>query len=258
MTRDTILTLYLCFWLAIAGAAFGSFLDCAVWRWVHGEPIGKGRSRCGSCGHTLAAWDLVPVFSYLFMRGRCRYCNEKIPAECFWAEIAGAAGFVCMGLRFGISAALGQWLVFAVLLLAVSLTDAEARLIPDPLVLTIAVNRVVWALLLQEALWDSVKAAIISWGVGPFALLVLTLLMERMLGKEVMGGGDIKLLMAFALYLKWPQMILTLFLGCLCGILGAAAAKKRGAFAFGPYLAAACVITVCFGDPLIQWYIKFF
>lgn len=258
MTHDTIVTLYLCGWLAVAGAAFGSFLDCAVWRWANGEPIWKGRSHCGACGRTLSAWDLIPVFSYLIMRGRCRYCNEKIPADCLWAEIIGAAGLMCIGLRFGVSAALGQWLVFGVLLLAVSLADAATRLIPDPLVLTIAVNRIVWAFLLREALWNDVKTAFVSFIVGPFALFMLTLLMERMLGREVMGGGDIKLLMAFALYLAWQQMILTLLLGCLFGIFGAVVSRKRGAFAFGPYLAAGCMITVCFGDPLLKWYASFF
>lgn len=258
MNPDTIVTLYLCVWLSVAGAAFGSFLDCAVWRFARKEPMFRGRSRCAACGHTLTVRDLVPVLSYVWMRGRCRHCGEKIPVECLWAEVAGAAGFVCLGLHFGVSAALCQWLVFGVLLLAISLVDAEMRMIPNLLVLTMAVNRVAWVFLLQEALWDSAKTALVSLCAGPIPLLILTLLMEKLLGREVMGGGDIKLLMAFALYLTWQQMILTLLLGCILGILGAAMTRKKGAFAFGPYLAAACMITVCFGEPLLQWYAQFF
>lgn len=250
-----LLTLYLCVWLALGGAAFGSFLDCAVWRWARGEPMFRGRSRCASCGRALTVPDLVPVFSYLLMRGRCRRCKEKIPAECLWAEIAGAVVFTCFGLRFGLSLELLQWLIFGTLLLAISLADAAKRIIPDALLLGLAASRAVCAILLTEPLLHAGKTALLSLCAVPLPLLALTLFMEWLLGREMMGGGDIKLLAAMALYLEWPQMILTLLGGCLLGLFGAAAMKKRGAFAFGPYLAAAGAAAVCFGDPLVTWYL---
>lgn len=257
MDPDMILLLYLCFWLALAGAAAGSFIDCAAWRWAHGEEMFKGRSKCASCGSTLSARDLVPVLSYLFMRGRCRYCKEKIPAECLIAEIGGAAAFVCFGIRFGASIELAQWIILGALLLAMSLADGAKRIIPGRILLTMTVNRVAWVFILQEPLLEAGKTALISLCAVPVPLLVLTLVMERMLGRELMGGGDIKLLAALALYLKWPQMALTLLAGCILGIAGAAACKKRGEFAFGPYLAASCIAAVCFGDPFVAWYLGF-
>lgn len=255
MSVETIILLYLCFWLALAGAVLGSFIDCAVWRWANGGTMFKGRSHCAACGHVLTARDLVPVFSYLFARGRCRHCGEKIPAECLWAEIAGALVFVCLGARFGVSAELCQWLVLGALLLSVSLTDAARRLIPDKLLAAMAVNRAVWVLLLGQPVWDSVKTALVSLCAGPLPLLALALVMDKVLGRDTMGGGDIKLLMALALYLTWPQMLLTLLAGCLLGIVGAAVGKQRGAIPFGPYLAAAGVAAVCFGGPLLDWYL---
>lgn len=255
MNPDTILTIYLCVWLALAGAVLGSFLDCVAWRWARGEPMFGGRSRCGSCGHTLGARDLIPVLSYASARGRCRHCGERIPAECLWAELAGAAAFVGIGLRFGLSLELGQWLLLAALLLAVSLADVAKRIIPDRLLLAMAAGRAVWVLLLREPLPGAGKAALISLCTGPVPLLALTLLLEHLRGREMMGGGDIKLLGALALYLQWPQMALTLLLGCLTGILGAVVCRKQGAFAFGPYLAAAALAAVCFGGPLIEWYL---
>lgn len=252
---DTILTIYLCVWLALAGATMGSFLDCAAWRWAREERMFRGRSRCAACGHTLAARDLVPILSYVAARGKCRHCGEQIPMECLWAELAGSAVFVCFGLRFGTSLELCQWLVLGALLLAVSLADAAKRLIPGSLLLAMAANRVVWALVLQEPLPEAGKAALISLCAVPLPLLALTLLMEHVRGREMMGGGDIKLLGAMALYLEWPQMILLLLLGCLSGILGAAVSGKKGAFAFGPYLAAAGVAVACFGSPLVEWYL---
>lgn len=257
MNPELILTIYLCFWLAVLGAVLGSFLDCAVSRWARGEAWHKGRSRCDSCGHTLSARDLVPVFSFLLGRGKCRHCGAKIPADCLWAEIAGAAGFVCLGVRFGLSPELGQWLVLAGLLLALSLTDGAKRIIPDSLLLAAAANRAVWFFILGQELRPTVKGVLLSL-IIPAALLLVVLAAEKLLGREAMGGGDIKLLLVLALYLSWPELVLTLLAGCLLGILGAAVGRKGGAIPFGPFLAAAAVLSVCFGAPLVDWYLSFF
>lgn len=257
MRPETMLTIYLCLWLAVFGAVLGSFLDCAVSRWARGEGWLTGRSRCDSCGRTLAVRDLVPVFSFLLSRGRCRCCGAKIPADCLWAELAGAAGFVCAGIRFGLSPELGQWLVLAGLLLALSLTDAAKRLIPDKLLIAAAANRAVWFFLLGQELWPTVKGMLFSL-IIPAALLAVVLIAEKILGREAMGGGDIKLLLVLALYLSWAELVLALLAGCLLGILGAAAGRKNGAIPFGPFLAAAAVLSVCFGGPLVDWYLGFF
>ena len=143
--ENMVITAYMCLWLAVLGAVLGSFLDCAVSRWAAGEPWHRGRSRCISCGHPLVARDLVPVASYLLRRGRCRFCGRKIPAECLLAELAGAGAFLCLGLRFGLRPALGQWLVWAGLLLALSLWDAAEQIIPDSLLLALYMG---WAELL--------------------------------------------------------------------------------------------------------------
>lgn len=255
MSADLILTLYLCVWLALCGAVFGSFLDCAASRFAREEEMFSGRSRCDSCGHTLTLQDLVPILSYFLMGGKCRHCKEKIPAECLWAEVAGVAVFVCFGVRFGLSLDLLQWLILGALLLAVSLVDAAKRIIPDRLLAAMIINRLSCVIVLLESPLESGKTALFSLCAGPIPLLALTLAMEWMLGRELMGGGDIKLLAALALYLSWPQMVLTLLGACLLGLAGAAIAKKRGPFAFGPYLAAAAVLAVCFGDPLTTWYL---
>ena len=258
LTPEQVITLYLCIWLALAGLALGSFVDCAVSRWAAGKKMFKGRSHCMACGHQLGAVDLIPVVSFLANRGRCRHCGEKIPADCLAAELAGAVGFVCVGVRFGFTLALGQWLIWAAALLALSLTDAAKRIIPDRLLLVLAVNRVIWFLVLREdlgAALDILKACAV-----PAALLALVLLAEKLLGREVMGGGDIKLLFALALYLSWAQLLLTLLAGCIAGLVFAALARQRRgtAMPFGPFLAAGALVVVCFGDPLIQWYLSLF
>lgn len=254
-----IWTVYLCFWLILLGAVLGSFLDCAVSRWAAGKPPFSGRSRCDACGRTLAPRELVPVVSFLLQRGRCRHCGEKIPADCLWAELAGALSFLCLGLTFGPRWELGQWAVFAALLLAVSLADCAKRIIPDRLLLVLALNRPVWVLLLRE---DPVTAGLsaLSGCAVAGALLLLVLLAEHLRRREVMGGGDIKLLLALGLYLDWTGMLLTLLAACLLGLLWAAASGKgRGtAVPFGPFLALGAVGTVCFGGPVIRWYLGLF
>lgn len=260
LDENMVITAYLCLWLAAFGAVLGSFLDCAVSRWAAGEPHPfGGRSRCAACGHTLGARDLVPVFSWLFLRGRCRFCGGRIPAECLLAELAGAGAFLCLGVRFGLSPALGQWLVWAGLLLALSLTDAAKRIIPDGLLLALAANRLVWLFLLGEPLGEAALGMLAACAV-PGGLLALVLAAERLLGREVMGGGDIKLLFALALYLSWAELLLALLAGCLLGLAWAALAGRRqgAAVPFGPFLAAGAVMTVCFGGPVIGWYLGLF
>lgn len=257
--EEQLLTAYLCFWLAVFGAVLGSFLDCAASRWAAGDPHPfAGRSRCSSCGHTLGARDLVPVFSYLARQGRCRCCGEKIPAECLIAELAGAAAFVCAGLRFGLSPELGQWLVFAAVLLALSLTDAAKRIIPDKLLLLLAVNRAVWFFVLGRGVRE-VLTAVKALAV-PAVLLALVLVMEKVLGREAMGGGDMKLLFVLALYLTWAELFLTLLAGCVLGLLWAAltGGKRETAMPFGPFLAVGAVLTVCCGGPVLEWYFGLF
>lgn len=227
-----------------------------------------GRSRCLACGHTLGARDLVPVFSFLFCRGRCRHCGEKIPAECLAAELLGAAGFVCVAARFGPTLSLdswadwcflAQWLIWWAVLLALTLTDMAKRIIPNRLLLALIVNRVVWFFVLGEApgtvLPDVLKALLV-----PVTLLILVLLSEKLMRRELMGGGDIKLLLVLALYMSWIQLLLALLAGCLAGLIFAAAARKRPGMAmpFGPFLAAGALAVVCFADPLIGWYFGLF
>lgn len=257
LNEDTILTMYLAFWLTVLGAALGSFLDCAVSRWATGERMFAGRSRCFSCGHILSVFDLIPVFSWLFYRGKCRYCGGKIPADCLWAELAGGSIFLLLTLTIP-PPALFQWLIWAGLLLALGLTDWARQIIPNRLLLALAINRIVWFFVLKGeyfAIFETFLACIV-----PAALLALVLAGEWLTGRELMGGGDIKLLFALSLYLTWAQLLLTLLSGCLLGLVWAVlSGQRRGtAVPFGPFLAAGAVLTVCWGSPLLQWYFSLF
>ena len=113
------------------GAVFGSFLNCAAWRIAHGESFLRGHSRCPSCGHALGPRDLVPIFSWLFQRGRCRYCGEKISVRYPLTELAFALLTLLCLWRFDLTVlCLRNW-VFLACLFCLSLVDLECYTIPD-------------------------------------------------------------------------------------------------------------------------------
>lgn len=257
MEPTPLLQLYLTLWLSVLGAALGSFLNCWADRIAAGQGLPTGRSRCDSCGHILGPADLIPVVSYLVRRGRCRYCGVPIPAHCLVAEIAGAAAFAALGLRFGYRLELLQWLILCGLLLLLSLIDAAVHLLPDRLLLAAAVNRLVFLLVLRQPLPETLAdMALGAFGV-PVALLLLSLAMDRLLGKETLGGGDLKLLFVLGLYLSWLEMLLLLFLACVLALGWAAGPGRRRVrleIPLGPFLSAAWLLVTLFGTSWIQWY----
>lgn len=257
------------FWLTVIGAVVGSFVNCAASRLTAGQNPFAGRSHCTTCGQQLAARDLMPVVSYVLNRGKCRFCASKIPGDCLAAELAGAVAFVCLGQHFGLCWELLQWLVAAALLLALAMTDWHGRIIPDKILLLLLINRVIWFALLEiplpatQTLTEWLCNSLLSLLV-PSILLAIVLLAEIFTERELMGGGDIKLLFVLALYLSWAQLVLLLLIACLLGLLlallGLALGQRSMAepLPFGVDLALATLLTVCYGAPLINWYLCLF
>ena len=132
------LLIYCCAVSVLLGAVFGSFLNCAAWRLAHGESVLRGRSHCTACGHVLGAGDLVPVLSWLFLRGKCRYCGNRIPARYPLTELVFAVLTLLCLLRFDLSwLCLRNWILLCCLF-CLSLTDLECMIIPDVLLLIAA------------------------------------------------------------------------------------------------------------------------
>lgn len=253
MSPEQILKLYMVVWLALIGAVMGSFFACAVDR--GGMP--KRRSHCNHCGHVLGIRDLVPVLSYLLGRGRCRYCGEKISVRCLVVELLTAALFAALGFRFGFGLELVMQLILASILLLLSLIDWDTYTLPDGLLVAAIVNRLVFLFVLHQPLKEMLIAMAIGALSASLPLLGLSLLMDHVLKKESMGGGDIKLLFVLGLYLNWIQMLLLLMVGCVLALAWAVKPRKDRAQAeipFGPFLSAAWCIVILFGTSWIQWY----
>jgi leader peptidase (prepilin peptidase)/N-methyltransferase len=244
--------------LIIAGCVVGSFLTVLAYRIPRGEGFVTGRSRCPSCGAQIRARDNIPVLSWLMLRGRCRDCSEPISVRYPLAEaglgILWAATYLILGDDDAAELALG--LVLCALLVTITLTDLERRVIPNPLVLVGAV--VALAVVAVSDPSDLPDRLIAAAAAGGF-LFVVALAYPR-----GMGMGDAKLVAMMGLYLGRavaPAVLIGFLVGALVGVALIArhgsAARKR-AIPFGPFLALGGVIGLWFGDDIVDWYLDEF
>ena len=253
---DRALLIYCCCVAAVLGAVFGSFLNCAAWRIAHGESFLRGRSRCPSCGHALGLPDLVPVFSWLFLRGRCRHCKAKISVRYPLTELAFALLTVLCLLRFDLTVlALRNW-IFLCCLFCLSLVDLESFVIPDSC-LIIAAAAWLLALPFLRPGWREILSSVLA-GVGcGGAMLLISLWLDKLLKKESLGGGDVKLFAVVGLYLGPVGVLFTVLLSCAAGLLFASARRRGGgqAIPFGPSISLAAAAMLLYGEGLVAWYL---
>lgn len=267
---EPALLIYAAILAAVLGAVFGSFINCTAWRIAHGENFLKGRSHCAVCGHVLGIGDLVPVFSYLFLRGKCRYCGKRISPRYMLTELMLAAAFAGLVLRFGLSGETLRYMGLAVILLGLSLVDLETYIIPNGFVIA---GIIWWAVTIPLTL-PGVHAEGISAFVGPnlgvtvqssllgavviaAAMLLLSLLFDKLSGKESLGGGDIKLLFMVGLYLGLMIGFFNLVLSCIVGLLFVALMKKQK-IPFGPAISLSAYISLLIGPFVVKWYMSLF
>ena len=243
--------IYATFLSAVLGAVLGSFLNCAAMRYGKGEAVPQGRSRCPKCGHTLGPAELVPVFSYLALGGRCKVCREKISVRYPVTELTGAAAYAGLYLRFGLSWYTAELAVLFAVLLLLALIDYDTMLLPGPPMLLACAGFFVF--LPAHENW---RKRLLEGGLTALAvfaaLLALALIMDRILKRESLGGGDLKLMALSALYLGPMRTILMLQVSCVLALLFAAATGAFGKrFPFGPSICMGTALTLLFGDPVV-------
>lgn len=244
--------------IGILGLLVGSFAAVVAHRIPIGQsPLG-GRSRCDSCGELVAGYDNVPVISWLLLRGRCRHCGASIPARYPLAEIAVAVGFAGCFLAFENDGwawvALGC--IFVTVLVIITLTDLEDRIIPNVVLAPAAVVGV--ALIAVADAGELPQHLIAAAAAGGF-LLVVALLYPR-----GMGMGDVKLAAVMGLYLGRavaPALLIGFAVGAIFGLAliarhGAAARKRK--VPFGPFLALGAIVGLFAGDEIVDWYLDSF
>jgi leader peptidase (prepilin peptidase) / N-methyltransferase len=238
------------------GLLIGSFLNVVAYRLPRGESLVKPRSRCTSCGEEVRPYDNVPVLSWLFLRGRCRHCGEGISARYPAVELVTALTFAVVALVRGVDAGLLLDLPFAAMLIAVANIDLEHRIVPNKILLPLAVWGVAaTAVVRPDALFECLVA-----GTMAFTALLLTALAYP----AGMGMGDVKLAGVMGLYLGLsvlPALLFAFLAGSVVGIAlmirHGAGARKKGV-PFAPFMAAGALVGLLAGPELIDFYAQAF
>lgn len=206
------------------GAIFGSFLATILLRWPAGRSALAGRSRCDGCSRPLGAAELVPIVSYLTLKGRCRTCGAAIASSHLTVEIAaGLIGAVALlahpGPLGAVSALLGWWLLLLAAL------DAQHYWLPDRLTLPLlpAGLLAAWA-----GYGPPLGSRLIGAAAGFLTLCSIAFLYRRLRGREGLGGGDPKLFAALGAWLGWPQLPFVLLGAGLLGLAAVAMRRLRG------------------------------
>ena len=241
----------------LGGLLAGSFVTVVAHRVPRGESIVGPRSRCPSCGAQIAAYDNVPVLSWLALRGRARCCGAPISARYPLTELALAGLYTLTVLvLWDDPADVVLGLVFVTALFAVTLTDLERRVIPNKILAVASVLAVaVVAVSDPGSLPERLAAA-----AGAGGLLFLAALAYP----RGMGLGDVKLAATMGLFLGRevaPAIFVALLAGSLVGLAMIArhgAAARKQAIPFGPFLALGGVVGLLAGDQLIDWYLGMF
>ena len=250
----------LTFLFFVLGLITGSFLNVCIDRLPRDKSIVKPPSHCDACQHRLGIKDLIPVFSYLRLRGRCRYCQASVPGKLVWVELAAGLIFALLYLHYRLSPELAVMIFYGCLFIVVFVIDLEQGLILNKIIYPAMVVALLLALYpwpwLTQIIQPGIASAALGGGIG-FALFFLIAVVSR----GGMGWGDVKLVGLIGLATGFPLVFFAIVLGAVLGGLVAVAlviARKRTfkqTLPFGPFLALGAMITLLWGSNLLTWYL---
>jgi len=246
--------------VGVVGLAIGSFLNVVIWRVPRGESIIKPGSHCATCGEPLKPWHNIPVVSWLVLRARCAFCDEKISIRYPLVELGTAALFVAVTAKFGVTVQLPAYLYLTAIAITLAMIGADVRRLPDSIILP---SYIVSVLLLMPA-----GAAHADWqgglrGLAGMVALLALFFVLALAYPNGLGFGDVKLAGLIGIYLGWLSWT-ALFLTAIgsftiAAVVGTTAlATGRGtrqmAVPVGPCLVAAAVLALFTAAPLAEWY----
>jgi leader peptidase (prepilin peptidase)/N-methyltransferase len=256
----------------VFGLAAGSFMNVCIYRIPRKGSISKPRrSYCPHCQHTLSALDNIPVLSYIFLRGKCRYCKGGISPQYIIVELLTAGIFVVMlyrsltlyqDLRYA-ALEIARTFIFVGFLIVISFIDLEFTIIPDKAVysgLSMGFLLAVAAAVVARDI-GLILSRLLGALIGAGIVVLIAVVGGAILRKEAMGGGDVKLMGMIGIYLGWwPHIPITLvaasFLGSIIGIALILVRRKKmqSAIPFGPFLAIGALLSLLCGEAIWAWY----
>lgn len=250
---------------ALLGLAVGSFLNVCIDRLPTGKSIIRLPSHCESCNQKLRARDLVPLFSYLWLRGHCRYCGAKIPLRLPLVELATALIFASLTWHYGLGLQLAIVLIYACFFLVIFAIDLERRLILDIVVYPAMVLALIFSPFWNGfGEWPSpgILNALLGGAVG-FGFMGSAYLIALWRYRSVGGGmglGDVTLAGLIGMVTGFPLVFVALLLGILSGgvvaisLLIVRLRRGKDPIPFGPFLAVATMVALLWGQGILDWY----
>lgn len=267
------------FIIVLIALSIGSFLNVCIYRMPKHENITTTRSHCMSCGNVIKWYDLVPIFSYILLKGKCRYCKAKLSIQYPIIELLNGLLYCLIAAAAGINIQSVLIMALTSTLIVIAVIDWRTYEIPFGLNVFIAVLGVlstVFDLLKAHGMWDysmetnSARGVFFSWQpltltdhiIGAVCVSGFLLILYFATKGRSIGGGDIKLMAAAGLLLGWKSCVLAFVVGCILGsvihLIRMRVSKQDHVLAFGPYLAAGIFIASLWGDSIVNAYLSTF
>ena len=259
-------TLIACF--TVIGVVIGSFLNVCIDRLPNKESLLFPPSHCPACQKRLAVKDLVPVFSFLFQRGRCRYCRAAIPRRVLGVEIGIGVLFALLYWHYGLSVELGVFAFYCCLFIVIMIIDLERGLILNKIVFPSMIAALLISIFLSGSISGfmmgntivlfppSIASAGIGVGIGVGISLAIVLI-----SRGGMGLGDVKMAALIGLVIGYPMVFFTLIMAAIFGGVAAIVVlitrkkRRKETIPFGPALSVATIITLLWGMNILNWYL---
>lgn len=241
-------------YIFIVGTVLGSFFNVCIYRIPKGESIVKPPSHCGMCNTRLKPLDLIPVFSYIFLKGRCRHCGKKYSARYAVVELMTGIIFASLYIKYGITFELIKYCVLASFLIVIGLIDYDTTDVYFKTTISGIISGVIFIFIgyyFGKTIMDYLYGALLGGGIIAVVILLT----------KGMGWGDVEICVLGGIFLGLKLTAVMLFFsfifGSIAGITLIALKKKsrKDYIPFGPYIAIAAIFAVFFGESIIKWYL---
>lgn len=236
------------------GIVIGSFLNVCIYRIPMEESIAFPPSHCTSCKHNLKAIDLIPILSYIFLRGRCRYCSEKVSIRYPLIEGLNGILYLIVYLKFGLTLIALKYCILVSLLIVIGMIDYDTQFVFTSTTIFGGIIGIIF-ILMQATVYKSGTLDLVLGGLIGFVIIGLIVFLTK-----GMGEGDIEIATVCGLFLGVKGILLGLFLAIIFGgiagmiILLLKLKKAKEKIAFGPYIAIGNLISMMFGIEILRFY----
>lgn len=240
--------------ISILGLIIGSFLNVCIYRIPKEQSIAFPPSHCAKCEKKLSPIDLVPVFSYIFLKGRCKYCNEKISIRYPLIESLNCILYLIVYLKFGLTLIALKYCILVSILIVIGMIDYDTQFVFTSTTIFGGIIAVIF-IIIQAIAYKSGTVDLILGGVIGFAIIGLIVFLTK-----GMGEGDIEIATICGLFLGIKGILLGLFLAIILGgiigiiILSLKLKKAKEKIAFGPCIAIGSLISMLWGAEMLKMY----